>query len=570
MAAKRPLPRLLVGGRRWLLLRLLGNGVAQGVTAFVAALAVRTIVDGHLLGNPATAELPLLGAAAVLFGVAVISAVLRWRESVDAEHLGQHYALELRNRLLEHVTRLPPRVLGSRRRGGLFLRFVSDLTAIRQWVSLGIARLTVAALMVLVTLALLAVLSAPLAAVVLMMLGFGALATVLSGPRMETAVRQTRRQRALLAGKVGETLAGMAAVQVFARRRRVLRQLAQHARRLRYAVIAQASVAGALQALALLTAAWASAGALVLGVWITRSGGATPGDVIAAMSVIALLVAPIRNLGRIVAYWHAAQVAREKVRSLLALGPGVRSLQHAPKLQVSTGEIRFDAVTVAGSLYQVSGCVPAAARVAVVGANGAGKSTLLALVGRLLDPDTGKVYIDGQDVAAVNLDSLRAAIGWVSPELPLFRGSLAHNVRYCRPHASNAAVADVCRRTGLDALLAQWPKGLNTRIAEGGSNLSTGERYRVMLARALLGEPRILVLDEADANLDGDSRAMLDQVIADFPGTVLLASHRDDVSTRVDWLWRMDGGRLLAVQATNKSIAAVSSLVPSHSSSRSA
>ncbi|MDP1698210.1 MAG: ABC transporter ATP-binding protein [Xanthomonadaceae bacterium] len=559
MAVKHALPALFVGARRWLLVQLIANGFAQGVMAFAAALAVRNIVDQHLL-HALVGAIPLSLSAAMLFAVAVVSAGLRWRESVDAERLGQDYALALRGRLLEHVTRLPPRVLGRRRRGGLFLRFVSDLTAIRQWISLGIARLTVAALMISVTLVLLAVLNAYLALVVLLAVVFGAVLTVLLGPPMESAVRQARRQRALLAGHVGETLAGMAGIQVFGRRWRMLQRLARRARRLRDAVIAQANVTGALQAIALLTAAWASAGALVLGVWIVRSGGASAGDVIAAMSVVALLVAPIRNLGRTYAYWRSAQVAREKVRTLLALGPAIRSPRGAPMLRIAGAEIVFDAVSVRGSLHDVSARVPAGSRVAVVGANGAGKSTLLSLVGRLLDPDSGTVRIDGQDVSAVNLNSLRRAIGWVSPDLPLYRGSVEHNVRFRKSSVSADAFAVVCQRCGLDRMAAQWPAGLRSRIGEGGNNLSTGERYRIMLARALLGEPQILILDEADANLDSDSRAILDHVIAEFPGTVMLATHRDDVSIRVDWLWHMDNGRLTAVQATSKNSAGVTLL----------
>lgn len=553
------MPALFVGTRRWLLVRLIGNGVMQGMMAFAAALAVRNLVDRHLL-QAAPDAMSLTRLAGLLFAVAVVAAALRWRENIDAERLGQDYALALRGRLLEHITRLPQRVLGRRRRGGLFLRFVSDLTAIRQWVSLGIARLTVAALMIGVTLLLLALLNGYLALVVLTVIVLGALLTLLIGPRMESAVRQTRRQRALLAGQVGETLSGMVGIQAFGRRRRVLRHLAQRARRLRDAVIEQANIAGALQAIALLAAAWASAGALVLGVWIVRTGAASAGDVIAAMSVVALLVAPIRNLGRIYAYWRSAQIAREKVRSLLALGPAIRAPRGAAVLRLDSAEVTFTKVCVNGSLHEVSGHVPGGSRVAVVGANGAGKSTLLALVGRLLDPDSGTVCIDGQDIKTVNLDSLRRAIGWVSPDLPLYRGSVEHNVRFRQPHVSAEMFAAVCQRCGLDRMAAQWPAGLKTRVGEGGGNLSTGERYRIMLARALLGEPRILILDEADANLDDDSRAILDQVIAGFTGTLMLASHRADVSSRVDWLWRMDDGRLLSVQRTGEGSASVLSL----------
>jgi len=543
------LPGVLEGPRRWVFARLVGNGIAQGALAFATALAVRAAVDGHLVAAGVSASPSLWGIGSALLASGAGAAWLRRRESVDAEILGQDYALALRERMLDRLTRLPPRVLGRRRKGGLFLRFVGDLTAIRQWVSLGLARVSVAGLMVLVSLILLAVLDLRLALLVSLVVGTGALLTLWWGRRMDAAVRIARRRRSLLAGTLSETLFGLATLQVFGQRRQQTRRLRAQAEDLRDAVVAQARVAGNLQALAAITASWATAGALLLGAWAVRSGGATAGTVVAAMSVVALLVAPIRNLGRVYAYWRAATVAREKIDTLMQLGPLLRSDRDAKPLRRGRGELVFAEVAVAGALRPLSACIAGGARVALVGPNGAGKSTVLNLIGRMLDPDSGVITLDGQDLRKVQLDSLRRAIGWVGPEFPLFRGSIERNLRFRHAKATAAELEAVCRRCGIDEMLARWPQGLATRVNEGASNLSTGERYRIMLARALLGGPWLLLLDEADANLDARSREILDRVVAEFPGTVVMASHRPQTLARVDAIWRMHDGTLLAIEA---------------------
>lgn len=558
-------PRVLAGSRRWAFARLVGNGIAQGVLAFAAALAVRAAVDGHLVAGGVQAPAPLGAIGGVLLLTGLVAAWLRRRESVDAEMLGQDYALELRERMLDRITRLSPRVLGRQRKGGLFLRFVGDLTAIRQWVSLGMARVSVAGLMVLVSLALLALLDARLALMVAAVVMLGAVATLWLGQRMDAAVRASRRRRSQMAGTLGETLSGLATLQVFGQRRQQTRRLRKQANSLRDAVVAQAGVAGTLQAVALLTSSWATDGALLLGAWAVRSAVVTPGTVVAAMSVVALLVAPIRNLGRVYAYWRAARVAREKIDALMRMGPLLRSDRHAKPLRRGPGELVFDAVAVEGALQPLSGRIAGGARVALVGPNGAGKSTVLNLIGRLLDPDRGTIALDGQDLQRVQLNSLRRAIGWVGPELPLFRGSIESNLRFRHARASAAELDEVCRRCGLDRMLARWPHGLATRVNEGASNLSTGERYRIMLARALLGAPSLLLLDEADANLDTESRAILDRVIAEFPGTVVMASHRPQMAGRVDAIWRMADGALLAIEPAtdaSRAVVALASVAP--------
>ncbi|HSN19790.1 MAG TPA: ABC transporter ATP-binding protein, partial [Usitatibacter sp.] len=234
------------------------------------------------------------------------------------------------------------------------------------------------------------------------------------------------------------------------------------------------------------------------------------------------------------------------LRRFMAEAEGRRSLARGDReLACDRGEVRIESLEVAGALHGVSAVARPRERVAIVGPHGAGKSTLLAVVARLLDPEAGTVRIDGIDVLRCRLASVRAAVGLVGPDLPLMRGTVEHNLRYRRPCASDEEVQRVARLAGLEPLAASR-EGLAARVTSGGTNLSAGERQRIALARALLGDPCILLLDDAEAHLDATSAAALDRVVASFPGTVLMVTHDLARARRADAVWHLERGRLVA------------------------
>ena len=186
-------------------------------------------------------------------------------------------------------------------------------------------------------------------------------------------------------------------------------------------------------------------------------------------------------------------------------------------------------------------------KVAIVGPNGAGKSTLLSLVARLFDPDEGRIYLEGKNLLEYRFTSLRRSIGMVSPELPLLRGSIKRNLLYRFPKALPEEFEPIWKLCGVDEIIAELPEGLNTRIAERGQGLSTGQRQKISLARALLGNPPLLLLDEADANLDVQAAELLDRVLASYSGTVIIVTHRPERLSKVDLIWSLDQGSLVSV-----------------------
>ncbi|MDQ3946633.1 MAG: ABC transporter ATP-binding protein/permease [Actinomycetota bacterium] len=539
------LPPVLARERLGPLGRLVLIGLARAGTHLATALLVKAAVNRAVQPGRAAWD----GWTSVSFGAglalaALVAAGLRSAERVEAERLGQSYAHRLRLVLYDHMSQISPRVLQRRSQGGVALRFVGDVTAVRQWVSLGLARLTVAAVATAAGVAMLAWLSLRLAIVLSVVLLAGGAAALAGGGRLRQASVETRRCRSRLAANVTEQAAWMSVVQAFGQGARERKRLARQARRLRDAMIERARWAGRLQGLAEATVALASAGVLLVGGAEVASGRMTMGTMVAAITVAGLVATPLRDLGRVQEYWHNSRVAMDKARDFLtvpALGPS------GAFTGVGLGRVEFEDVCVPGALDGVSSTAEAGTVVAIVGRNGAGKSTLLAAAARLVEPTRGTVSLDGVDLRSLETSSLRATLGVMGPDLPLLRGSVERNLRYRCPDAPPEELARVAELCALDEFLAELPDGMATRLAEGGRGLSDGQRQAIALARALVGSPAVLLLDEADMNLDARAAAVVDRVIDQHQGTVLLATHRLERVRRANAVWCLEGGRLVEV-----------------------
>lgn len=533
------LPELLRGARIRYLVWLIVNGSAQAAIVIAMALMMQNAFDSLI----STASAPGDGTLFAYLGgfalIVVCNAALRWRERVDAEKLGQDYVFELRQQLFAHMSRLSPRSLQRRSQGATMLRFIGDMNALRQWISLGVARLAVAAITTALTLLVLGILN-PAVALLIALLMLGAVATMLGlGRALEHASRDARRQRSRLSSNINEKIGALAVVQALGQRQRERRLLKKHCQRLQNAMLHRASLIGQLRAVTETVVGLATSGIILLGAWQVSTGNATAGTVISGVMVVGMLAPALRDLGRVHEYWRGARVAREKILQFLQAKGRIWQPRGAPDLKIRHGAIKFERVSVGDSIHDFSRRADGGQRIALLGPNGSGKSTLLGLVTRLQDPDQGRVLIDGQNIAMCSLESLRANIGMVGPDLPLLRGSIERNLRYRYPHASAEQLQEVMQLCGVDEMVAGMARGLRTRISEGGRNLSAGQRARLALARALLGAPPILLLDEADANLDGESETLIQRVLQGYRGTILIVSHRYPRLAKMDQVWHL-------------------------------
>jgi len=511
-----------LGGRRIVephrLLGLLAIGFGQAAAVAAAALGA-----AGLAGNLAYSTSAAVG---ILCGAAAAGACLRAGERVVAERLGRNVVHELRLRMFRHLLRVSPQFLRQRRRGAAIVRFVGDLQAVRRWVSLGLARLAVSSATALGCLVVLAFVDGKLALVLAAVIGVAAVGVgLLAGP-LERANRNLRRRRGQLANLVTEQITALEITQLHGRGAGERRRLERRSDRLGEALVTRARWLGTLDAATFVATAAVTLAVMLLARFAHPDSAPQSGTIMAALVAVALLAPSLRDLARVFEYWQAMRVAIERFEQFFGW-PVQRRPRGAPALATPRGAIEYREVWLSERAPAFSARIGFGERVALVGPNGIGKSRLLALTAGLLEQRGGEVLIGGQRLDTVDVGSLRRNVALVSTDLPLVRGSLRRNLRYHKSaaRADTQAVQRIIDLCALGDVVERLDRRLETRIAEGGRNLSQGERQRIALARALMAEPSILLLDEVDAHLDEKSRSVLERVIREFDGTIIAATH---------------------------------------------
>lgn len=482
-----------------------------------------------------------------LLAVVLLNALARGVEFSVSERMGYELVRGLRMKMYRHLQGMSPRQLMGRSRGGLLLRFTGDLSMLRTWLSRGLARGLVAAIIAIVVLGVVASLNLRLAATVAGVLCVGTAGLRFFGPRLYRITRKVRRRRSLLTSNVDEQVHSLAVVQVSGRSGGEHDRLSRQNDAMTEAQFETARIRGWMLGIASASGWLAIGGVLVVGALDLVAGNTSVGVIVAAVIACRQLTGPVRRLALSYDYWERAQVSKRKIADFL--NSRSRDLDEAGlrELGIRHAEIEFRGVSVAGALHGLSGRVPGGRILAIVGPEGAGKSTLLQLVAGLHEPDAGQVLIDGQAVEQFTLRSRLRRIGMVGPELPLMRGTLRRNLTYRRPSVSDEELRRVVALCHLDELITELPEGLGHWIVEGGRNLSAGQRQRIALARALMGNPRILLLDEPTTNLDGNSKQIIRQVIGRHLGTVMLVTHDPDEARMADEVWWIEDGRVVEV-----------------------
>ena len=536
------LPALLADGRRAGVAAVAGLALAQAGAAGAAAFATRDVFAALTSNTPAAAS----GALLVLLAAGLAIAMLRVAERTLAEAVGQSYAATLRSHLFEHVGRLPVSSVARRRSGGLALRFVGDLGAVRSWVSSGVARALSAAIvlpgtgLVLFWLSLTLAVSAAgplLVALVLM----AALA-----PVMAPLHRRLRRARAKLAADMTERLPVAPELVRLGRRRKERARLSRRTWAVVRAALTRRGLSASLRALPELGTA-VSACALL---YIASERGVAPADAAAALAVLGILGGPLRDLAGAWDRYQAWRVARDRCLDLLGIAPVSTGRVHpASRRSAASREspaplgVRFERVG-GGVLRAVNGAVAPGEKVALVGPNGTGKSTLLAMAGGFEPCDRGATLSgrDGKFVPAT--DAPPGTALFLGPRTPILAGSLRRALSLgISPRPDDAALREIAGAYGLAGLVERLG-GLDGRVSEAGRNLSVGEARRLMLVRAALTTAPLLLLDEPEKGLDADGRRRLARMIQDTERTVLFVTHDEALIRAADRLWHLQGGRL--------------------------
>ncbi|HEX8003020.1 MAG TPA: ABC transporter ATP-binding protein [Mycobacteriales bacterium] len=536
----------------------LGQMLLMVATAFVGIgagilvpIMTKAVIDGPVAHGQRGRLLPL-GLLALLFGCveAFLAFVRRWVQSYAA--LG--IETTIRDDLYAHLQRLSVSFHDRWQSGQLLSRATTDLGVLRRFLGFGLVFLITNVATFLTIVALLVHLYAPLGLVVA-----GSAVPILwlsaSFEREYAEVsRRVQDEQGDLTTLVEEAATGIRVVKAFGRRRLVLAQYEESARSLYGAAMESVRLRAKFWSLLDLIPNLTLATVLLFGALAVGRGDLTIGGLVAFMSLMLYLVWPIEALGWILATAQEASTAADRLYEVLDTVPAIADRPGARDLDAPRGALAFEGVSFAyeGSdepvLRDVTLSIEPGETVALVGATGTGKTTLASLVPRLYDVTAGRITLDGTDIRDVTLESLRRVVATAFEEPILFSASVRENLLLGTPDASEQDVADALALAQAE-FVYDLPFGLDTRVGEQGLSLSGGQRQRLALARAVIGRPRVLVLDDPLSALDVHTEALVEEALGRvLRGTTgLVVVHRPSTIALADRVAFLENGTITAV-----------------------
>jgi ABC-type multidrug transport system fused ATPase/permease subunit len=485
-----------------------------------------------------------------------------WVQTYLVGWVGQRVLQDLRIQLFAHLQTLSVGFYSRRQAGVLISRLTNDVQALDQLVSDGVVTLFSATLTLVGTAVILLLLDAELALLTFLVFPLLALGSLGFRVVSANAYRITREKVALITAYLQESLSGIRVVRTFSQEKRHLERFNALNEDNYEANMKTVYLNAAYFPAVELLSAIATAGILLYGGLQVIDGDVTVGVLVAFIAALNNFFDPIQSLSQLYTTYQAGMAALDKIFELLDEEPELRDRPGAVELGRIRGEIDFEHVTFAygdgdPALADVDLHVPPGQTVALVGETGAGKSTFAKLVARFYDPTDGVVLVDGHDLRDVTAYSLRAQMGIVPQEAFLFSGTLSENIAFGRPGATVDEIEAAARAVHAHDFVVALEHGYETEIGERGIQLSAGQRQLVAFARALIADPRILVLDEATANVDIHTEGLIEAGLRRLLAgrTAIVIAHRLSTIRTAGRIVVLDHGRI-AEQGTHDELLA--------------
>lgn len=532
--------------------------VAMTVVALAGLLAAtfipmvtKTVIDGPIAEGDRGGLFVLAGLALVLGVLEAFLAFMR-RYVVAVASLGME--TKIRDDIYGHLQRLSVSFHDEWQSGQLLSRAMGDVIFIRRFFGFGLIFLVVNLATFAVVIALMVRLYWPLAVVT----AAAAIPIILFSRSFEKeyrlVARQLQDQEGDLATSIEESATGVRVIKAFGRHRLVQDQFADGARLVYATAMQKVRLRGKFWAVLGIVPNLTMAGVLFIGALAVANGSLTKGGLAAFVSLVLMLVWPVESLGEILAMGEEAETAAERIFEVLDAEPAIADRPGARRLRRCEGRVAFDDVSFGYDtsgppiLRDISLEIEPGETLALVGVTGSGKTTLASLLPRLYDVTGGRVTLDGRDVRDMPLANLRRHVAVAFEESILFSASVRENLLLGRPDATDDDMR-LALETAQATFAYDLPWGLDTRIGEQGLSLSGGQRQRLALARAVIGQPRVLVLDDPLSALDVHTEALVEEALEHvLQGvTALLVVHRPSTLALADRVALLSGGVIAAV-----------------------
>jgi ATP-binding cassette subfamily B protein len=532
-------------------------GLAMLATVAIPELsgaAVNTIHRRHGSGELWTYAAIIAVAGVFRFGLSASRRLISGRVSLGVEY-------DLRNGLFAQLQALELAFFDRQQTGQLMSRVTVDLQSVRFFLGYGLIFVMQSALTISLAAVAMFILQPELAAIALVPVPLVVYSTYRYSRRARPALEEVQQRIGELTADVQENIAGVRVVKAFAREAQQRARFERSVTRVFQQSMIEARLQTRYNPLIGFLPQLGLAAVLLVGGYQVIHHELSIGEFTAFYLYLLMLLSPMQTLGVSLTMAQRATASGARIFQILDRAPRITTAPDAPMLPAGNGHLVFDGVSfryagaAADAIHDIDLDIPAGRTVALVGATGSGKTTLTALVARLYDPTAGRILIDGADIRDVDVGSLRQAIAITGDDPFLFSTSVHANIAYARADATRAEVELAARRAQADEFIQRLPDGYDTRIGERGLTVSGGQRQRIAIARAILADPRILILDDATSSVDASTEHEIKLALAEVMAgrTTLIIAHRLSTIALADEVVILEHGEV-AAQGTHEEL----------------